>query len=514
MNRRTFLTTSAATMAACAGTAPPDPLASLADPGRLELATLALQAATDAGASWADARVAEYRNQRIATREARVTNVSDRGSYGVGVRVIAEGTWGFAASADATPEEVVRIAKLAVTRARANARLQREPVQLIPARAHRGTWRTPIRRDPFDVPLSEKVEHLLSLNAAAMALDGVSFCSSWMHFVREHKLYANTDGTRVEQVLHRCNPSFTVTSVRDGSFTSRNALASPQGRGYEFIEDYPWLEDARQAADDAVAMHSATSVEPGPRDLILVPSHLWLTIHESIGHPTELDRALGLEANYAGTSFLTPDKLDTRIGSDLVSFQAERVAEGALATCKWDDDGVPTTEWDLVRNGRFVDYQTTRDQAHWIGRDRSYACSYADSWGTVAFQRMPNINLVSPAGPLTLADLIADTEDAILIEGRGSYSIDHQRYNFQFGGQVFRRVENGAITGLLRDVAYQSTTTEFWNACDAICDASEYQVNGSFYDGKGEPGQVNAVSHGCAPARFRQVDVINTGREV
>ena len=516
MNRRTFLSsTSAATLAACAPRNPPDPLAGLADPARLTLAETALQAATDAGATWADVRIAQYRNQSISTREARVTSVSDRESTGVGVRVIAEGTWGFAASADVTPEEVVRVARLAVTRALANARLQREPVQLTPARSHRGTWRTPIRRDPFEVPLAEKIEHLLSLNAAALELSGVSFCASRMHFVREHKLYANTDGTRVEQELHRCNPNFTVTSVLDGSFTSRNALASPQGRGYEFIEDYPWLEDARHAAEDAVAMHHAESVEPGPRDLILVPSHLWLTIHESIGHPTELDRALGLEANFAGTSFLTTDQLDTlQIGSDIVNFQAERIAAGALATCKWDDDGVPTTEWDLVRNGRFVDYQTTRDQAHWIDRDRSYACSYADSWGTVAFQRMPNINLVPSSESRSLADLIADTEDAILIEGRGSYSIDHQRYNFQFGGQVFRRVHNGEITGLLRDVAYQSTTTEFWNACDAICDASEYRVNGSFYDGKGEPGQVNAVSHGCAPARFRQINVINTGREV
>ena len=264
-----------------------------------------------------------------------------------------------------------------------------------------------------------------------------------------------------------------------------------------------------------VAMHGAKPVEPGLRDLILVPSHLWLTIHESIGHPTELDRALGLEANYAGTSFLTTDKVGTlQIGSDRVHFVAERTAEGGLATCKWDDDGVQTTEWDLVRDGVFVDYQTTRDQAAWIGHDRSYACSYANSWDAVQFQRMPNINLVPGRAPLSLAELIADTEDAILIEGRGSYSIDHQRYNFQFGGQVFREVKNGEVTGLLRDVAYQSTTTEFWNTCDAICDASEYRLNGSFYDGKGEPGQANAVSHGCAPARFRQVRVLNTQREV
>lgn len=518
MNRRSFLAASGASLGACATRAasvPPSPAVAFSEPAHLALADAALEAATQAGATWADVRIARYRNQRINTREARVTHVSDADSVGFGVRVIAEGTWGFAASATVSQEEVVRVARLAVARARANARLRPEPVELAPARAHQGTWRTPIRRDPFEVPLAEKVSHLLELNAAALALPGVSFCSSRMHFVREHKLYANTDGTRVEQELHRCNPSFTVTSVKDGSFTTRNALASPQGRGYEFVEDYPWLEDARQAAEDAVAMHSATPVEPGLRDLILVPSHLWLTIHESIGHPTELDRALGLEANYAGTSFLTPDKLgELRIGSDLVSFQAERTAVGGLATCKWDDDGVPTTEWELVRNGVFTDYQTTRDQAHWIDRERSYGCSYAESWGAVQFQRMPNINLVPSTTPRSLAELVADTESGILMEGRGSYSIDHQRYNFQFGAQVARKVENGRITGLLRDVAYQSTTPEFWNACDAICDASEYRVNGSFYDGKGEPGQVNAVSHGCAPARFRQIRVLNTRREV
>jgi TldD protein len=264
-----------------------------------------------------------------------------------------------------------------------------------------------------------------------------------------------------------------------------------------------------------VAKHSAPSVEPGVRDLILHPTHLWLTIHESIGHPTELDRAMGLEANFAGTSFLTPDKLGSfRVGSDIVTFHAEKTHPGSLATTGYDDDGVAAMEWPLVEKGVFVDYQTTRDQAAWIGRDRSYGTSYAESWGSVAFQRMPNVNLVPGPQPLSLDELIADTEDGILIKGRGSYSIDHQRYNFQFGGQLFYEIKNGKVARMINDVAYQARTPDFWQACDAICDEREYDVGGSFSDGKGEPVQSNPVSHGCSPARFRRINVLNTKRSV
>jgi len=338
-----------------------------------------------------------------------------------------------------------------------------------------------------------------------------------MDFVREHKLFASTEGSTIEQTLHRCDPGFVVTAIdeKKGSFQRRAALTDPRALGYEYIEEFDWIGEARQAGEDAVAKHSAPSVEPGVRDLILHPTHLWLTIHESIGHPTELDRAMGLEANYAGTSFLTVDKLGSyRIGSEIVTLHGEKTHPGSLATTGYDDDGVATTEWPLVERGIFVDYQTTRDQAAWIGRDRSYATSYAASWGAVAFQRMPNVNLLPGTAPLSLEQLIADTEDAILIKGRGSYSIDHQRYNFQFGGQVFYEVKNGKVTRMLNDVAYQSRTPEFWQACDAICDESEYYVGGSMNDGKGEPGQSNPVSHGCSPARFRKINVLNTKRSV
>jgi TldD protein len=482
-----------------------------------DLAAVALETAEAAGASYADCRIADYRRQRISTRERRVASIDDSEDSGFGVRVLVDGTWGFAASATLERDEIARVARRAVEIARANSRLQSEPVELAPAPVEEGVWSTPIRTDPFSVPLDEKIATMLAINEAALARKGVTFCSSFMDFVREHKLVATTEGTSVEQTLYRCNPTFTVTSVdRDrGSFQTRNSFASPQGRGYEYVEEYPWLEDVEKAADDVMEKHGAPSVEPGKYDLILHPSNLWLTIHESIGHPTEYDRALGMEANYAGTSFLTPDKLRSfQLASPIVSFVAEKTHEGSLATCAWDDDGVRTTEWDLVRDGTFVDYQLTRDQAPLLGRPASYGCSYAQSWKDVPFQRMPNINLEPGSKKLSFADLIADTEEGILVYGRGSYSIDHQRYNFQFGGQSYYRVQNGRVVGTLKDVAYQARTPDFWKACDRICDETEYWVGGSFYDGKGEPGQSNAVSHGCCPARFRGIDVINTARKV
>ena len=499
-----------------AGVTRPDP-ARFSDPSLVELADLALQAARDAGASYADIRIADYRRQTVATREARVLSIRDDEDRGFGVRVIVDGTWGFAASARVNRDEVVVVARRAAAIARANAALQREPVQLAPVAAHVDVWKTPIRIDPFEVPLKDKVDRLLAINAAALAVPGVSFCSSSMGFVREHKFFASTEGSYIEQTLHRCNPSFTVTSVdrKRGSFQTRDSYSDPRGLGYEYVEEYPWIDDARQAGEDAVAKHTAPSVEPGTRDLVLHPTHLWLTIHESIGHPTELDRALGMEANFAGTSFLTPDKLGRfMLGSRIVNFVGEKTSPGGLATCGYDDDGVKTTEWPIVERGRFVDYQTTRDQAHLIGRKASHGTCYAQSWSDVPFQRMPNINLLPGAEPLGEAQLIADTEDGVFIKGRGSYSIDHQRYNFQFGGQTFYQIKKGKIVGMLRDVAYQSRSPDFWGSCDAICDESAYYVGGSFYDGKGEPGQSNAVSHGCSTARFRGINIINTARQV
>jgi len=527
LDRRDFLKTvvvgGSAALVGCSGAGPKRPVAPAEgappqpDPALVELATVALDAATAAGATYADVRIADYRRQLIRTREERVEEIVDGENMGFGVRVIAGGAWGFAASPSVTREEVARVAEQAVAVARVNAAIRKEPVRLAPVAAHREAWQTPIRVDPFAVALEDKVARLLAINAAVLAREGVSFCSSFVDQVREHKLFASTEGSAIEQTMYRILPGFTATSIdpRKAGFQTREALVGPAGRGFEHFEDFDWDAEARRAAEDVVAKQSAPSVEPGKRDLILMPDHLWLTIHETIGHPSELDRALGMEANFAGTSFLTPDKLGTfRVGSEIVSMVADLGLEHGLATSPYDDDGVPTDAWHMVEDGIFVDYHLTRESAPWIDRDRSHGCSYSQSWSDEAILRMANLSLAPGKEPLSLEQLIASTDDAILIEGNGSWSIDHQRYNFQFGGQVFHEVKNGKKTRMLNDVAYQSSTPEFWRSCDAICSKEEVWLGGSFYCGKGEPIQVRPVSHASAPARFRQVNVLNTKRSV
>jgi TldD protein len=481
------------------------------------LADVALETAKSNGALYADIRINRYENQSISTREKRVTNLSNSESYGFGVRVLLNGTWGFAASNLVTKDEIEKVTKNALAIARANSILRKEPVQLAPVKAYNDTWRTPVKKNPFEVSLSEKADFLLALNAEALKVKGATFCNSSMAFVREQKYFASTDGSYIQQEIIRTDPSFTVVAVDRiaGQFQSRSTYAAPLSAGYEYFQEYPFMEEVKQAAEDAVEKLSAKSVEPGKKDLILHPTNLWLTIHESVGHPTELDRALGYEANFAGTSFLTLDKLGKlKFGSDIVNLVADKTQPKGLATCAYDDEGEKTKEWHLVKDGIFVDYQTIRDQAHIIGRKESHGCCHADSWASVPFQRMPNVSLEPGKKPLSFEQLISDTEDAILIRGNGSFSIDHQRYNFQFSGQTFWEIKNGKIVGMLKDVAYQSRTPDFWNSCDAICSKEEYWLGGAMNDGKGEPGQSNAVSHGCAPARFRKVNILNTRRQV
>jgi len=281
--------------------------------------------------------------------------------------------------------------------------------------------------------------------------------------------------------------------------------------GYEYAQNYPWLAEAEQAGNEAVQKLQAKRIEPGKYDLVLHPTNLALTIHETTGHSTELDRALGWEADYAGTSFLTPDKTGSfRFGSSLVNMVADRVQPAGLATVGYDDDGVAGQRWHLVKDGVFVDWQTTRELAALIGRKTSYGCSYADSWGSMPFARMPNVSLEPSEQNITLEDLIADVKNGILIHGVVSSSIDQQRYNFQFGGGTCWEIKDGRKRDMLRDVAYQSRTPDFWAACDGLAGAATYELNGFFGDGKGQPIQSNAVSHGCPVARFRQINVLNT----
>jgi TldD protein len=378
----------------------------------------------------------------------------------------------------------------------------------------RDVWQTPHAKDPFRIPLGRKVDLLLAANREALKVAGVKSCTSFLHFVGEEKIFASTEGSLIEQRLIRSNPGCTVTAVdpKTGKFESRAHDVPPASLGYEHVEQARLVEEAPRLAEEAVRRLRARPVQPGSKDLVLHPSNLWLTIHESVGHPTELDRALGYEANFAGTSFLTPEKLGTfRFGSPGVYIEADRTMPGGLATVGYDDEGVPADRWLLVREGIFVDYQTTREQARWIGRKQSRGCSHSDSWGSVPFQRMPNVSLLAGESSAGLEELLDGVRDGVYVEGRGSYSIDQQRYNFQFSGQSFREIRNGKLGEPLRDVAYQASTPDFWNSCDALGGKETWQAYGTFYDGKGEPGQVNAVSHGCPLARFRKITILNTG---
>lgn len=487
---------------------------------------LALDTAKSAGASYADVRISRNRNQAIFTREQRVQNLVDNETFGFGVRVLVDGAWGFAASRDLTREEVARVARQAVTQARANRTTMVRPVTLAPVTpTPDGSWRSPARLDPFEVPIEDKAALLLAANAAALGVQGARFVNSQMFFLREEKTLATTDGTYVVQTIFRAQPSMTVTAVASGDFQTRQSNdVQPMGKGYEHVLDAKLVENAPRWAEEAVRKLSAKPVEVGRYDLILHPSHLWLTIHESIAHPTELDRAMGYEANYAGTSFVAPpDKMlgSLKYGPEFMNVQGDRSQPGSLSAVGWDDEGVRPEEFLIIKNGVFNDYQTTREQAPWLEwwysrqnkETRSHGCSYAQSWADVQFQRMPNVSLLPGEQNHAWDDLIAATDRGIAIVGEGSFSIDQQRYNAQFGGQVFYEVRGGKIVGVLKDVAYQLRTPEFWSSMDMIGGHDSYMLGGAFNDGKGQPSQSNAVSHGCVPARFRNVNVINTGRQ-
>jgi len=480
---------------------------------KIKLSEIAISRAKKLGATYADIRINRYRNETITTREQQVQNVSRTQSFGFGVRVLVKGAWGFAASYVLTPESVRRVTAQAVDIAKANAAYQRKPVRLVPVEKTITNWKSAFKKDPFDVATDSKIEFLLKLNEAAMKTRGASFVSSVLSFQNEQKFYASTDGSQIEQYIIRTLPSFQVTAVNRaaGDFQTRSSLAGPKTIGYEYLDEYPWQTEAEQAGEEAVAKLQAKPVVPGKYDLVLHPSHLWLTIHESVGHSTELDRALLWEADFAGTSFLTPDQTGKlQFGSNICNFYADRTQPHGLATVGYDDEGVPGQRWPLVKDGIFVGWQTTRDLAAQMDQKRSFGCLHADSWGSVPFPRMPNVSLDPAEQDISLEELASGVEDGILIYGNGSWSIDQQRYNFQFGGQTFREIKKGKVGQMLRDVAYQSRTTDFWKACDGLGGKSTYELNGAANDGKGEPTQSNAVSHGCPVSRFRQINVLNT----
>jgi TldD protein len=521
---------------------PVDP-ARLLEPGpdvalKKRLADVALNAAKGAGATYADVRIQRTLNQGIFTREKQVQNIASTESYGVGVRVIANGTWGFAATNNVTDAGIAKAAQQAVAIAKANSKVQKEPVQLAAQKGYgEVAWKTPIVQSAFEVPIKQKVDLLLAANATAID-NGASFVNSALFQINEQKYFASTDGSYIDQDIHRIYPNFGITVVdrASGKFRSRQSLSQPMGLGYEYLtpkaadkvagpagsdvigykNSYDILEDAARAAKQTKLKLTAKSVLPGKYDLVLDPGHLGLTIHESVGHPLELDRVLGYEANYAGTSFATLEWKAKNLpyGSKQVNIVADKLQPGSLGAVGYDDEGVKTKEWMLIEQGKLVNYEKIRDQAHIVGQKESDGCCYSQSWQDVQFQRMPNVSLKPSAAKMSVDELVKGVDKGIYIAGNGSFSIDQQRYNFQFGGQVFYAIEKGKITEMLEDVAYQANTQEFWGACAGSCDASDYRLFGAFNDGKGQPSQSSAVSHGSATTRFNGVNVINTARKI
>jgi TldD protein len=505
------------------GATPPTPKAGDPRTDDLEtaLALLALDEAKRAGARYADARLSRHRYESVSTREDRVTGVYSSESYGLGVRALVGGSWGFAGVAQPTRESVAAAARRAARIAAAHDRIAAGRIELAPVeRAVDVSWTTPHRIDPFTISPEEKADLLLRWNAAALRVRGVEYAASGIESVRESRLLATSDGSIVRQTFVRLDPQLTVTAVSAdrGDFQSRTGDLAPMGAGWEYVLGLEVANRAGRWAEEAVATLAAPKVEPGSWDLVLHPSHLWLTIHESIGHPTELDRALGYEANYAGTSFLAPPERvlgQLRLGPETMQIQANRTEDGGCATCGWDDEAIAAQAWPLVRDGLFVDYQTTREQAASIaastGVERSHGCSYAQDWGSIPFQRMPNVSLQPGREDLSEDDVVAAVDRGILIVGTGSYSIDQQRYNFQFGGQAYWEIRGGKKVRMLRDVAYVSRTPDFWRSLALLGGRSTYALGASFSDAKGQPTQLNAVSHGCPVALFRGVQVLHAG---
>ena len=472
-----------------------------------EMAELALKRVTASGAEYGDVRFLKSTSQTITGEDRRIASVRDMEDSGFGIRVLYHGGWGFAASSVLSLEDVPRVADLAVEIARGSASLASEKTRLVEEPVHRDRVVTTTKVDPFIVPLDRKTALLRNVMEYVQSQQDVVRSSASLWARRDRKLFVSTEGTRLEFDLTAVQGEFTATARHDGRFASRS-FATPHLRtGYELIETADFLGHAPRIASQAVEKVKATAVRPGTYDLVLDPEHLSLTMHESCGHPSELDRALGYEANYAGTSFLTPEKRGTyRYGSPHVNLVADNTEPDTLAATGYDDDGVACQRWDIVRDGVFVGYCTNREVASKIGETRSRGSNRADSWGSVPIVRIANIGLEPGSG--SPDDLLADVKRGIYIEGHGSYSIDQRRYNFQFGGDAFWLVENGKRTHMLRDVIYHGITPEFWNSCDGVADRRYRGRFGFITCGKGQPGQSGWMTHAASHARFRRVSVI------
>ncbi|NKI41164.1 TldD/PmbA family protein [Streptomyces physcomitrii] len=488
------------------------------------LADAALARARALGADHADFRFERVRSAGLRLRDARLAGSSDTTDLGYAVRVVHGGSWGFASGVDLSMDAAARVASQAVAMAKLSAQVIRaagsdEFVELAeePVHAER-TWVSAYEIDPFTVPDEEKTALLAEWSARLLAAEGVAHADATLRTVHENKFYADTAGTVTTQQRVRLHPELTAVAVdsASGEFESMRTLAPPAGRGWEYARGtgWDWDGELERIPGQLAEKMRAPSVRPGLYDLVVDPSNLWLTIHESVGHATELDRALGYEAAYAGTSFATFDQLGKlRYGSELMNVTGDRTAEHGLATIGYDDEGVAAQSWDLVKDGTLTGYQLDRRIAKLTGQGRSNGCAFADSPGRVPVQRMANVSLRPDPAGMSTEELIGGVERGIYVVGDRSWSIDMQRYNFQFTGQRFYRIENGRLAGQLRDVAYQATTTDFWGSMTAVGGPATYVLGGTFNCGKAQPGQGAAVSHGCPSALFRGVNILNTAQE-
>ncbi len=485
------------------------------------LGDAALDRARALGVSHADFRFERVRYQRLGVRDGVLQGAADSEDVGFAVRVIHRGAWGFAAGVVLTPGEAVAVAERAVEVAVVAAGMTSAPVEISPEPVHVDvTWVSAYDVDPFAVPTADKAALLIDWTERLRRHDAVQHATAMLQQVHENKYYADLAGTRTTQQRVRLQPHFEAMGTDDdtGVFDSMASIAPPVGRGWEYLTDgHDWDAELAETPELLAEKLKAPGVEPGSYDLVIHPSNLWLTIHESIGHATELDRALGYEANYAGTSFATYDKLGSlRYGSSVMNVTGDRTVEHGLATVGYDDEGVETQGWDIVRDGVLVGYQLDRSMGHMkpeLNGGRSNGCAYADSPGHIPIQRMANVSLQPSPDDLTTDDLVGRVERGLYVVGDKSWSIDMQRFNFQFTGQRFFRIEDGRLAGQVRDVAYQATTTDFWGSMEAVGGRDTWILGGAFNCGKAQPGQVAAVSHGCPTSLFRGVRILNTTHE-
>jgi TldD protein len=479
-----------------------------------EILGWALNLAAQRGASYADARIVDDRSRSLATKNGKLGHASDAESQGIGIRLIADGAWGFAASKDLSRAVVEDTAARALAIARASARVKQEDVRLAPEKPVTAEWTTPYRIDPFTTSIEQNLDLLLRIDAELRAVSGVTLAETSMNFKREDSWFASSEGANIHQTKISTGAGYTAYAFAGTEIMKRsypNSFGGQwQNKGYELIEQLKLVENARRVAEEAVALHKAAQCPEGVSTIILDSSQLGLQIHESIGHPIELDRVLGMEANFAGTSFLTLDKLGRlRYGSELVNVVADARQEHGpgLGTFGFDDEGVPAQCTPIITHGLFTGYLSSRETAHVIGAHRSGGTLRAECWNRLPMIRMTNISILPGEKPLTLEQLMADTDDGIYMETNKSWSIDDKRYNFQFGCEIGWEIKKGKRGRMLKNPSYSGITTEFWNSMDAICSRDQWTLWGTPNCGKGQPQQVMGTGHGASPARFRGIKV-------